>query len=413
MRIFHDQSAMDAELANINSAPNETDRINNLVDIVYSPPIGDMREIDPFSAEYKRRVLDIYFAITGRISYEPVENEVAPYLEEIKEDPAGGIYLSGSTRFVGDLFVATGEVLRALDASPGVKILEYGAGEGVIALEAAKCGCDVTIVDIETRYLEIVRKRAAMFGKTVKTMQGEFGHDCEGTKFDRILFYEAFHHALDHAAVVRQLHKMLNPGGYVILAGEPIIGPHNEHWRPILSYPWGLRLDGLSYRAIQTYGWLELGFDMGYLVEMFMRAAFCVEYRESTAAGERGSVYIARPFEEVLRVGERFIIAANGRFGDWHEPEGEHRWTAREEAVLPVPSPRRAARLSFANYCADARPFEIESGGFKESGMLAPGEIRTVALMADGRITIRTELFSPGPNDPRMLGLAVQRVEFL
>jgi hypothetical protein len=87
---------------------------------------------------------------------------------------------------------------------------------------------------------------------------------------------------------------MLKPDGRLILAGEPVIGPHNEHWRTSVPYAWGLRMDGLSFRAIQTYGWLELGYDHAYLMEMLGRAGYDVEFRTSPAT-DRAHCYIARP----------------------------------------------------------------------------------------------------------------------
>jgi hypothetical protein len=53
-------------------------------------------------------------------------------------------------------------------------------------------------------------------------------------------------------------------------------------------------MDGLSFRAIQTYGWLELGYEHGYLMEMPNRAGYDQEFRPSPAT-ERANCDIARP----------------------------------------------------------------------------------------------------------------------
>jgi len=192
-----------------------------------------------------------------------------------------------------EILVAMGSILQTLALKPGQRLLEYGVGEGGIALEAAKCGIDVTVVDIEQRYLSLIDRRAKMADVEVKTVLGEFGA-LAGSNFDVVLFYEAFHHSLDHMAVAKKITTMLAPGGRLILAGEPVIGPHNEHWRSSVPFPWGLRMDGLSYRAIKTYGWMELGFDHNYLMEMLGRAGYSCEFLKS-AATDRANCYVARP----------------------------------------------------------------------------------------------------------------------
>lgn len=80
-----------------------------------------------------------------------------------------------------------------MDVRAGDSILEYGAGDGQLALSLARMGCRVSVVDIEERYLKIIERQAAAFGVDVQLVKGVFGDDVGETRFDRILFYEAFH----------------------------------------------------------------------------------------------------------------------------------------------------------------------------------------------------------------------------
>ena len=283
---------MDAAVAIANSSDNEADRIKALCDLALEPPDMSFRSLDPFSEEYRSAVLRIYSQISGRAEYRAREHELSPYLTEIT-DGRPGYYLAGSTAFTGDILVSMGALLQTLALRPGQRLLEYGVGEGGIALEAAKCGVEVTVVDIEQRYLSIIDRRAKAAGVEVKTVLGEFGTDA-GTDFDVVLFYESFHHALDHMAVAVGIRKMLGPDGRLIFAGEPVIGPHNEIWRSSVPFPWGLRMDGLSYRVIKEYGWMELGFDHAYFMEMVRRAGYSCEFHQS-ALTARANCYIARP----------------------------------------------------------------------------------------------------------------------
>jgi SAM-dependent methyltransferase len=306
---------------------------------------------------------------------------------------------------------AMGQALIALDARPGQRILEYGPGEGVVALEAAKVGCHVTVADIEPLYLNIIQRRADAAGVSVRTVLGEFGCDC-GDNYDRIWFYEAFHHALDHAELLKRLHTMLSPAGKLLLIGEPVIGPHNEYWRPTLSYPWGLRLDGLSFRAIQTYGWMELGFDQSYLIEALMRAGFLADFRPS-AATDRGSAYVATPYQSEINLGAPFLLLSSGRYHDWHGGEGGHRWTASEEAILPLREHDGTIEVTLVNYHADARDFELETTAATVRGRLAPADDSVIPLAAGSRLVIRSKVRPAGGADPRSIGIAVKSVRFI
>jgi 2-polyprenyl-3-methyl-5-hydroxy-6-metoxy-1,4-benzoquinol methylase len=410
MKILADIESMRREVATINSATTEVERIAGLCEIAFRPRLPAL-PTDPFSAEYRSMVLDVYKSITGRATYSPAVNELSPYLADVS-DLRPGYYMGGSTGLVGDILMAMGEVLRVIDGKPGTRILEYGAGEGGISLEAAKVGCDVTVVDLEPRYLGIIERRALAAGVSIRTVSGEFGLDCGGV-FDVILFYEAFHHSLDHADVAKKIHGMLAPGGRLILAGEPVFGEHNADWKNTLPYPWGLRLDGLSFRAIETYGWLELGFNDGYLIEMLMRAGFLVEYRRSPA-GDRGSCYIARPHQGTVELGAPFTIATNTRSKEWHEGEGSHRWTGAEEAALPICADRGTQlRVTLVNHFAVRWPFEVESCGHRDGGDLQAGETRSVTLPASNTLLFRSGLRQPGETDARRLGLAVKSVELI
>ena len=282
---------MKAAVAIANSANTEAERIERLCAIALKPVDVGLDQLDPFSDEYRERVMKIYHQISERDIYSAAEHELSPYLADVP-DTRPNYYSAGTTRFAGQILMAMGGILEVLDLKPGEKLLEYGAGEGGIALEAAKCGVDVTVIDIEPKYLGLIERRAALADTRVNTIQGEFGHDAG--QFDVVLFYEAFHHCLDHMRVAERIRGMLRPGGRLVLAGEPVIGPHNEHWRTSVPYPWGLRMDGLSFRVIQTYGWLELGYDHDYLIEMLSRAGYSVEFRHAPA-NERASCYIARP----------------------------------------------------------------------------------------------------------------------
>ncbi|MGN6589948.1 MAG: class I SAM-dependent methyltransferase [Sphingomicrobium sp.] len=316
---------MKERVAFANSAETEAERIEKLCELALRPAELGLDQLDPFSPEYRELVLQMYQEVSGRPLYSPREHELSPYLDEVP-DTRPNYYSAGTTKFAGQILLAMGGILELLDLKPGQKMLEYGSGEGGIALEAAKCGVDVTVVDIEPKYLGLIERRAKLADVPIRTIEGEFGHET-GEQFDVVLFYEAFHHCLDHLEVARRIRGMLKPDGRLILAGEPVIGPHNEQWRTSVPYPWGLRMDGLSFRAIQTFGWLELGYDHDYLLEMLDRAGYDVEFKSSPATA-RADCYIARAKRPFGSQPERYLSHVGSRT----EVEGHHAFRQAEGA---------------------------------------------------------------------------------
>lgn len=212
---------------------------------------------DPFSAEYRARILELYEWLHGK-PYEPA-NEVTPLdIGHALETPFP--YHTRSTATVGQHLMIVGHAIRTMELAESSKVLELGPGWGNIADALVRMGHDVTVIDIEENFLELIRRRASMAGRTVTTIRGDFGavrdlHE----QYDAVLFFECFHHCLDHVQLLEDLQRVVKPGGRIYLAAEPI--------NDAFPYPWGLRLDGESVWAIRKNGWLELGFQESYLFE--------------------------------------------------------------------------------------------------------------------------------------------------
>ncbi len=233
---------------------------------------------DPFSEEYRSFVLRIYKLLSGREYYDPRKDERSPFnIEEMSRQPPcyrdDGAYLA---RFLH----AFAAVIDRLDVKPSHRVLEYGPGDGQIALHLARLGCRISVIDIEPNYLSAINLQAQRSGVEIQTILGDFMSGRDLGLFDRILFFESFHHAMDHQSVLKNLQYMLTEGGKIVFAGEPIIDPLGP-WRTAVPYPWGLRLDALSLRAVRSHGWLELGFQEPYFREACARAGWCIEHQPS------------------------------------------------------------------------------------------------------------------------------------
>lgn len=222
---------------------------------------------DPFSNEYAQFQINLYSQIAGK-RYALENESVAFDVDEAARIPFP--YSSGNAQTVGVQFTAIGALLRSMDLHRGARILEFGAGWGNTSIALARAGYNVTAVDLEPRFCELIRRRAASAGVKIETINEDFFwvESFTGEPYDAVVFFECFHHCADHLRLLRALHTALKPKGRIFFGAEPVT---NE-----LPMPWGIRLDGESLWAIRTHGWLELGFTQDYFTEALLATGWDV-----------------------------------------------------------------------------------------------------------------------------------------
>jgi ubiquinone/menaquinone biosynthesis C-methylase UbiE len=111
------------------------------------------------------------------------------------------------------------ELFRSLRGSHG-SLLEVGCGIGVDSIQLAKCGFDVTGVDLTDSALRIARDFAATRGVTVDFRLGNAeGLGFSDGSFDAVYSFGVLHHTPDINAAVDEVKRVLKPGGtaYVML----------------------------------------------------------------------------------------------------------------------------------------------------------------------------------------------------
>lgn len=215
-------------------------------------------DAEPFSLEYAQWVMETYRSIANR-SYSTA-NEASTFLtDDLAVTPFP--YATKNPRTVGDQLMAIGHVIQSMDLPAGSSILELGFGWGNTSLHLARMGYAVTGIDIEAKYVEMVRHQSALLSLSLDLRQGSF-FDIEllDQKFDAVLFFESFHHCSDHVRLLKAIPALLKDGGKLVLAGETI---NNR-----LPYPWGINPSGQAVYCIRKFGWLELCFREDYLFEL-------------------------------------------------------------------------------------------------------------------------------------------------
>ncbi len=219
---------------------------------------------DPFSAEYRAFQMALHARIVGRpygLANERTLFDTAAY--EHRPFP----YYTQSCNTAGHHLLAMGFMLRALDLPPGARVVEFGPGWGNTSVAMAMLGLQVTAVDIEPNFCEVLRTRARQSHVDLQVVESDFfWAETVSEPFDAAVFFECFHHCDDHMRLLRALHKAVKPGGKVLFASEPIAnGP---------AVPWGVRMDGEALWAMRNFGWLELGFDEAYFSAALARTGW-------------------------------------------------------------------------------------------------------------------------------------------
>ena len=199
--------------------------------------------------------MELYSRISGRKSYSPYQDEVTPGdLSSYITTPFP--YSTYSHNTVSEQLIAVGNLIQVMGLKPAGSILEFGPGWGLSTLELVQMGYRVTAVDVCEMFVELIRERTRRLEQKVSLACSDMLEYRPDQQFDRVLFYECFHHCSDHQRMIRNLDQMVSPGGAVVFAGEPILDDFHA--------PWGVRLDGMSAWSIRKFGWLELGFRTDY-----------------------------------------------------------------------------------------------------------------------------------------------------
>jgi len=238
---------------------------------------------DPFSEEYAARYLDLYKKISSRAAYSS-QNERSEFnVDELTFRPFP--YFTRSLKLAAQHYTLIGKLLEIMELKESSSVLEFGFGWGNTTLALAMLGHDVTAVDIEQRYCELVRRRAEMLHVDNITIINSDYLWVETTdqKFDAVFFFESFHHCWEFKRLLRALHRVLRPGGKIYFGAEPI----NKDF----TVPWGVRLDGESLWVARRAGWMELGFHSDFFEELLRRTGWwgrCVHphFWVATARGD-------------------------------------------------------------------------------------------------------------------------------
>lgn len=99
----------------------------------------------------------------------------------------------------------------------GKRILEVGVGAGTDHLQWARAGCECWGVDLTDRAIETTTKRLELHGlrSNLQRVDAETLPFADAS-FDLVYSWGVIHHADDPAAIIREIRRVLRPGGMFI-----------------------------------------------------------------------------------------------------------------------------------------------------------------------------------------------------
>jgi SAM-dependent methyltransferase len=231
-------------------------------------------------------------------------------------------------------------VLQGLALAPGMTVLEFGAGTGWLSRFLTQLGCKAILLDVAPTALQIARdlyRRQPPIGERLEPQFLVFDGgriDLPDASVDRILCFDAFHHAPNPEVVLREFGRVLKPRGIAAFA-EP--GPRHST-TPQSQY------------EMRTYGVVEADIDIHALWESAKRLGF---------VDLKLAAFNVPPFHVSLHEYDD-LLAGGETFGRWAE-----------------------ATRSFLN---DARTFFLTKAGSEEADSRRAEGLRAVIEATLGEV---------------------------
>ncbi|HUP63264.1 MAG TPA: methyltransferase domain-containing protein [Thermoanaerobaculia bacterium] len=197
------------------------------------------------------------------------------------------------------LLINLGVTLQGLSLTPGMTVLEFGAGTGWLSRFLTQLGCRAILMDVSPTALQIARtlyeKQPPIGDRPAPRFLVFDGRriDLPDASVDRIVAFDAFHHAPNPEDVLREFGRVLKPAGIAAFA-EP--GP--EHSKT-----------AQSQYEMRTYGVVENDIDIHAIWEAAQRAGF---------ADLKLAAYNVPPFHLSLAEYDD-LLAAGDAYARWAE----------------------------------------------------------------------------------------------
>lgn len=144
--------------------------------------------------------------------------------------------------------------VRHLEAGPGVRVLDAGCGRGEVLLACARAGSAVAGIDYSAAAVEISRETLAdVDGADIRV--GDVSRlPWPDASFDRVLSGDVIEHLdpADGEAMLREAHRVLRPGGRLVLHTAPNLLFLKLAW-PLARWPLLAAGHGESVHRLESW----------------------------------------------------------------------------------------------------------------------------------------------------------------
>jgi SAM-dependent methyltransferase len=142
---------------------------------------------------------------------------------------------------------STDEYWRRIDPAPGLngaRVLDLGCGHGVLTVDLAQRGASRVLgLDLDAEAIsfagDYVPREYPSLRDKVRFVAHDIADLAGSDRFDYVFSKDAFEHILDLEGVVGHIHRLLKPGGKLILGTSPLYySPFGDH--DLIGYriPW-------------------------------------------------------------------------------------------------------------------------------------------------------------------------------
>jgi hypothetical protein len=274
----------------------------------------------------------------------------------------------------------------------------------------ASLGCQVTAVDINEKFVELVNTRSRRLDFGINAIHGGFDDVTVTDHYDLVVFYECLHHAIRPWKVIEKFALELAPNGGIAFAGEPV---QAFWWKN-----WGLRLDPLSVYCIKKFGWFESGWSKPFIIKTLNKSGFFVEYVDD-ADPRVGPVVIAKLRAELNSSLTSADLARGCADDQWILDGGYLISKGKSQLTLNYPGEVKTARARISNFRSSGINLSVtdHTGQVVHQGVLNPGE-NFVDLKFEGEDTFQfvSDVWSPhdelGSQDTRHFSFHLTGIEF-
>lgn len=152
-----------------------------------------------------------------------------------------------------------GPLLATLPIAPGARFLDLGCGNGWAARFAASQGASAMGIDASKEMVDRANQKARDAGLDARFVRGDFAAiDSPDDAFDVAWSMEALYYAPDPDAVLREVHRLLRPGGTMHMIIDHYTENEASHsWSGDLDVHMDLRSEADWVAAFQAAGFAD------------------------------------------------------------------------------------------------------------------------------------------------------------